>query len=108
MNPALERGPSVAGRRLYRSGQRLDLLVGSATMDGLSVSWGARRARPSLLSRQASNGASTTVLAVVPAAEHPLPTCTQGPIGLGVGPAWKSSLHAGCRIGQLFVCSAWI
>jgi hypothetical protein len=91
MNPALERGPSVAGRGLYRSGQRLDLLAGSATMDSLSqVSWVARRARPSLLSRQASNGACTTLLAVVPAVEHPLPTCTQGPIGLGVGPAWKN------------------
>jgi hypothetical protein len=93
MNPALERGPlAVAGRRLYRSGQRLDPLVGSATMDGHSkVSWGARRAHPFWLSRHGSNGARATMLAVLPAVEHPLPACTQGPIGLGVGrPAWKN------------------
>jgi hypothetical protein len=35
MNRALERGPlSVARSGLYRSGQRLDPLVGSATVDG--------------------------------------------------------------------------
>ena len=93
MNPALERGPlSFAGRRLYRSGQRLDPLVGSATMDGHSqVSWGARRADPLWLSRQGSNGARTVMLAVLPAVEHPLPACTQGSIGLGVGrPARKN------------------
>jgi hypothetical protein len=93
MNPAFERGPlSVAGRRLYRSGQRLDPLLGSATMDGLSqVSLGVRRALPFWLSRKGSNGACTTMLAVLPAVEHPLPACTQGPIGVGVGrPAQKN------------------
>jgi hypothetical protein len=71
MNRALERGPlSVAGRGMYRSGQRLDPLVGSPTMDGHSqVSWGTRRAHPFWLSRQGSNGAGTTMLAVVPAVE---------------------------------------
>ena len=93
MNPALEHGPlSVAGRRLYRSGQRLDPLVGSATMDGHSqVSWGARRAHPFWLSRHDSDGACTTMLAVPPAVEHPLPAGTQGPIRPRVGrPAWKN------------------
>ena len=93
MNRALERGPlSVAGRRLYRSGRRLDPLVGSATMDGDSqVSWGTRRAHPFWLSRQGSNGARTTMLAVLPAVEHPLLACTQGPIGSRVGrPVWEN------------------
>ena len=93
MNRALERCPlSVARRGLYRSGQRLDPLVGSATMDGDSqVSWGTRRAHPFWLSRQGSNGTCTTMLAVLPAVEHPLPACTQGPIGPRVGrPAWEN------------------
>jgi hypothetical protein len=93
MNPALERGPlSVAGRRLYRSGQRLDPLVGSATMDGNSqVSWQRDERILSRSSRRGSNGACTTMLAVLPAVEHPLPARTQGPIGPRVGrPAWEN------------------
>lgn len=93
MKPAFERGPlSVAHRRRYRSGQRPDPLVGSATTDGDSqVSWGTRRAHPFWLSRQGSNGAGTTTLAVLPAVEHPLAACTQGPIGPRVGRAvWKN------------------
>jgi hypothetical protein len=100
MNRALERGPlSIARRRLYRCGQRLEPLVGSATVNGDSqVSWGTRRAHPFWLSRTGSNGACTTMLAVLPAVEHPLPTCTQGPIGPRVGrPAWKN--HEFCSRG---------
>jgi hypothetical protein len=93
MNRGLERGPlSVARRGLYSSGQRLDPLAGSATMDSDSqVSWGTRRAHPFWLSRQGSNGACITMLAVLPEEEHPLPACTQGPIGPRVGrPAWET------------------
>ena len=94
MNRALERSPlSVARRGLYGSCQRLDPLVGSATMDADSqvVSWEHHRRILSRLSRQGSNGACTTMLAVLPAVEHPLPACTQGPIGPRVGrPAWEN------------------
>jgi hypothetical protein len=111
MNPALERGPlAVAGRRLYRSGQRLDPLVGSATMDGHSqVSWGARRAHPFWLSRQGSNGARTVMLAVLPAVSIQYPPA----LGDQLESAWAgrpgrimSSLHAACRIGELTECGA--
>jgi hypothetical protein len=83
MNRTLERGRlSVARRGLYGSGQRLDLLVGSGTVDGDSqVSWEHDERILSRLSRQGSNGACTTMLAVLPAVEHPLPACTRGPIG---------------------------
>lgn len=113
MNRALERGPLSVARGLYRSGQRLDPLVGSATMDGDSqVTWGMRRAHPCWsLSRQSSDGACTTMLAGLPAVQHPLPACTRGP----VGPAWPgrpgrfmSSLHAASRIGEPIECSACI
>ena len=94
MNRAFERGPlSVARRGLYRSGQRLDPLVGSATMDGdpQVVSWEHDKRILSRLSHQGSNGTCTTMLAVLPAVEHPLPACTQGPIGPRVGrPAWEN------------------
>ena len=93
MNRALERGPlSVARSGLYRSGQRLDPLVGSGTVDGDSqVSWQYDERILSRLSRRGSSGACTTMPAVRPAVKHPLPACTQGPIGLGVGrPAWKN------------------
>jgi hypothetical protein len=66
MNRALERCPlSVARRGLYRSGQRLDPLVGSATMDGDSqvVSWERDKRILSRLSRQGSSGTCTTMLA---------------------------------------------
>jgi hypothetical protein len=93
MNPALERGPlSVVGRRLYRSGQRLDPLVGSGTVDGDSqISWQRDERILSRLSRRRSNGACTTMLAVLPAVEHPLPARAQEPIGPQVGwPAWEN------------------
>jgi hypothetical protein len=113
MNPALERGPlSVAGRRLYRSGQRLDPLARSATMDGHSqVSWGARRAHPFWLSRQGSIGARTVMLAVLPAVEHPVPACIKDQLDSAwAGPPGRimSSLHAASRIGELIECSDWI
>ena len=59
MNRAFERGAlSVTRSGLYRSGQRLDILIGSKTVDGDSqVSWGTRRAHPFWLLRQGSNGA---------------------------------------------------
>jgi hypothetical protein len=90
MNRALERGPlSVASHRLYHSGQRLDPLVGAATMDDDSlVSRGTRRARRFGLSRQGSNPARATSLAVLPAVKHPLPLYSRtnwtrrGPAGL--------------------------
>ena len=93
MNRALECGPlSVARSGLYRSGQRLDPLVGSGTVDGHSeVLWQRDERILSRLSRRGSNGACTTMLAVLPAVEHPLPACTQGSIGLGLDrPAWKN------------------
>jgi hypothetical protein len=93
MNRKLEHGPlSVVRSGLYRSGQRLDPFVGSATMDGDSVvSWGTRRAHPFWLSRQGPNGACTTMLAVLPAVERPPPACTEGPIRPRVGrPAWEN------------------
>jgi hypothetical protein len=93
MNWALERGPlCVARSGLYRSGQRLDPLVGSGTVDGDSqVSWQHDERILSRLSRRGSNGACTTMLAVLPAVEHPLSACPQGPIGSRVGrPAWEN------------------
>ena len=113
MNPALERGPlSGAGRRLYRSGQRLAPLFGSATMDGHSqVSWGARSAPPFWLSRQGSNRAvqlcSTSCLRwsihYPPALKDQLDSAWAGQPG-----RIMSSLHAASRIGELIECSAWI
>lgn len=97
MNQGLERGPlSVARSGVYRSGQRLDSLVGSATMHGEpQVSWGTRRAHPFWLSREGSNKACTATLAVLPAVERPLPACTQGPLGPRVGrPVWKNHEYA--------------
>ena len=113
MNRALERGPlSVARSGLYRSGQRLDPLVGSGTVDGDSqVSWQHDERILSRLSRRDSNGACTTMLAVLPAVEHPLPACTQGPIGSRVGrPAGRimSSLHAASRTGEPNERSVWV
>jgi hypothetical protein len=93
MDRALECGPlSVARSGLYRSGQRLDRLVGSGTVDGDSqASWQHDERILSRLSRRGSNGTGTTMLAVLPAVEHPLPACTQGPIGSQVGrPAWEN------------------
>jgi hypothetical protein len=93
MDRALECGPlSVARSGLHRSGQRLDPLVGSGTVDGDSqVSWQHDERILSRLSRRGSNGACTTMLAVLPAVEHPLSACPQGPIGSRVGrPAWEN------------------
>jgi hypothetical protein len=112
MNRALERGPlSVARSRLYRSGQRLDPFVGSGTVDGDSqVSWQHDERILSRLSRRGSNGACTTMLAVLPAVEHPLPACTQGPIRsrMGLPGRIMSSLHAASRTGEPNERSAWV
>jgi len=85
MNRALERGPlSVARSGLCR--RRVGTVDGDA-----QVSWQHDERILSRLSRRDSNGACTTMLAVLPAVEHPLPACTQGPIGPRVGrPAWEN------------------
>jgi hypothetical protein len=60
---------------------------------------------------RSGQGAYTTMLAVLPAVEHPLPACIQRRVGRGVGrPAWKNHEFSsrGSRIGKLIECSAWI
>jgi hypothetical protein len=111
MNRALERGPfSVARRGLYRSGRRLDPLVGSVTMDGDSQ-WEHDKRILSRLSRQGSNGACTTMLAVRLRWSIHCPPALKDQLD----PEWAgrpgrimSSLHADSRIGEPNECSAWV